>query len=49
MKTIEWCPHCEQEVEIQAIRHINQKCPKCGGNIKACNLRETCKGQCEKQ
>ena len=49
MKTIEWCSHCEQEVEIKTIRYLNQKCPQCGGNIKACNLCEDCSYQCEKQ
>ena len=46
-KTVtEWCPFCEQEVELKAIKYIPQKCPNCGKLIKACSLCDTDKENC---
>jgi hypothetical protein len=38
-KTIEWCAHCEYEVEIP-IKEVS-KCPKCGKSIRPCGFCPT--------
>lgn len=38
MKIVELCPHCEEEVKIEAVMFELQKCPKCGGRIRACSM-----------
>lgn len=53
---IEWCPHCETEVEIPAHLCITQTCPNCGKEILPCSLcnndivncRECGEGICQK-
>lgn len=37
-KVTEWCPFCDNEVKINAIPCVAQKCPKCGSTIRACCL-----------
>lgn len=34
----EYCPNCDREVKIKSILYITQRCPRCGGPIKACSL-----------
>ena len=41
-KCDEWCPHCEEEVELDT-RFEMQICPSCGKPIAPCNL---CGGKC---
>lgn len=41
-KCWEWCPHCEDEVELDT-RFEMQICPSCGKPIAPCNL---CGGYC---
>lgn len=41
-KCWEWCPHCEEEVELDT-RFEMQICPSCGKPIAPCNL---CGGRC---
>ena len=41
-KCWEWCPHCEEEVELDT-RFEMQICPSCGKRIAPCNL---CGGNC---
>lgn len=36
-KTAEWCPHCDEEVELDAELKV-QKCPNCGKWIVACSM-----------
>jgi len=38
MMTIEWCPNCDQEVEIPA--YGISKCPECGNSILPCSMCE---------
>ena len=47
-KIVEWCPYCEQEVEIKAIKFKKQNCPNCNNLIKACSLCNQDKCNCEK-
>ena len=42
---VEWCPHCDQEVELRSI-FKSQKCPSCGRKIKPCALCDTNKCSC---
>lgn len=37
MKTIEMCPYCEHEVELDAELSV-QVCPDCGHHIVACSV-----------
>lgn len=37
-KVIELCPYCEQEVELEPISYVLQRCPQCGAQIRACSL-----------
>lgn len=37
-KVIEYCSCCEQEVKINAVPCVLQRCPKCGAPIRACSL-----------
>lgn len=41
---VEWCPQCEQEVKIKAIKCKPQECPNCKALIRACSLcnQDTC-------
>lgn len=39
----EWCPHCEEEVELQSKFEV-QVCPSCGRPILPCNLCVDCAG-----
>ena len=41
----EWCPFCEEEVEIKAQMRV-QKCPNCGENIIPCCLCDMDKADC---
>ena len=45
-KIAEWCPFCEQEVEIDAIKFATQACPNCGKPIRACSLCDHNKCNC---
>lgn len=42
----EYCPYCENEVELKAELKV-QKCPQCGKWIVPCSLCENCKNECE--
>lgn len=44
-KVIEYCPFCEDEVELDAVLTI-QTCPNCGKKIIPCCLCEGCKSNC---
>lgn len=47
-KITEWCSHCGNEVEIDAIKYVKQKCPICGKTIKACCLCDMDEVDCTK-
>jgi predicted RNA-binding Zn-ribbon protein involved in translation (DUF1610 family) len=47
-KVIEWCSNCGQEVKIDAIPYVAQKCPNCGALIRACCLCDCDKVDCNK-
>lgn len=47
-KIIEWCSNCDQEVKIDAIPFIAQKCPNCGALIRACSLCDCDVVDCDK-
>jgi len=36
VRTIEWCPDCENEVEIRA--YGISKCPECGAILRPCSM-----------
>ena len=42
----EYCPNCQQEVEIQAIKYRTQICPVCHKPIKACCICDNDKEVC---
>ena len=44
IKTNEWCPHCQKEVEISA--NGISKCPECGENILPCSMCVSCLEVC---
>ncbi len=44
-KTYEWCPYCEKEVELLAIKTV-QKCPSCGKYIVSCSMCHNCIPHC---
>ena len=51
-KVIEWCSFCENEVKINAVPCVVQKCPRCGKPIKACCMcdPDTCDcTKCERE
>ena len=39
-KTTEWCPECENEVELDAEMKV-QTCPSCGLAILPCSICDT--------
>lgn len=41
----EWCPYCEEEVELKAIFEP-QICPNCGEQILPCCMCENCTPIC---
>ena len=44
--TYEYCPYCENEVELKAELKA-QKCPQCGKWITPCSLCMECKTKCK--
>ena len=47
-KVWELCPHCEEEVELEAVKCVLQKCPNCGRMIRACSMCDPDKCDCSK-
>lgn len=47
-KVIEMCPHCGEEVPLDALKKIKQPCPKCGKQTLACCLCEDGERDCRK-
>ena len=45
--TTELCPYCGNEVSLEDIQYLHQKCPNCGNFIRPCNLCKECKCQCD--
>lgn len=43
--TIEWCPHCETEVELP-LKLGQYKCPSCGKMILNCTMCPGCQQEC---
>ena len=41
----EWCPHCEEEVEIE-FKFKVQICPNCGAPILPCSVVDGCFNRC---
>lgn len=37
-KVWETCPHCDEEVELNAVKYIKQVCPSCGKLIRPCAM-----------
>lgn len=46
-KIYEWCPLCEEEVEIEEKFEV-QICPNCGKPILPCGVLESCSNMCGK-
>ena len=48
MKITEFCPFCENEVELDNVKYIEQECPVCHKKIRACSLCDCDKEDCSK-
>ncbi len=47
-KVWELCPHCEEEVELDAVKCKLQRCPNCGRMIKPCSMCDMDKCDCSR-